>query len=335
MSKPAPDLPIAVSNNAVAALRAPDGQVWLYSFMGLKAGKSWRDTTSAAFVLPPDADGWSALADVPGGEGRLAGVAAAAAGSVYIFGGYTVKEDHSEVSVASVHALRQGANAYVRRAAMPVPVDDAVAVVYQDRYIYLISGWHDFANVNLVQMYDTRTDSWAQATAFPGTPVFGHAGGMVDDTIIVCDGVGIHTPDVGARRFVPVDACYSGEVDAGNPRRITWHRLPSHPGPARYRMAATGVTGAPARVVFAGGSDNPYNYNGIGYNGEPSAASDEVFAFDVSARAWQRLGHLPVATMDHRGLLTTDAGLVLVGGMREGQRVSAQVLHFSLNTSAQ
>ncbi len=315
-------------------MRGPDGGVWLYSFLGLRAGKSWRDTTSMAFVLAPEAEAWRSLPDVPGGEGRLAGVAAAAAGSVYVFGGYTVKEDHSEVSVASVHALAHGSDQYRPRAPMPVPVDDAVAVVYQDRYIYLISGWHDFANVNLVQMYDTRTNSWAQATAFPGTPVFGHAGGMVDGTMVVCDGVGIETPASGARRFVPVDACYSGEVDADNPRRITWHRLPSHPGPARYRMAATGMADGGGQVVFAGGSDNPYNYNGIGYNGEPSAASSEVFGFDLSARRWQRLGRLPVATMDHRGLLNTDAGLVLVGGMRDSQQVSPQVLQFTLDAPA-
>lgn len=26
---------------------------------------------------------------------------------------------------------------------MPVPVDDSVALVYRDRYVYLVSGWHE------------------------------------------------------------------------------------------------------------------------------------------------------------------------------------------------
>jgi hypothetical protein len=41
---------------------------------------------------------------------------------------------------------------------MPVPVDDDISLPYQSRYIYLISGWHNDGNVNLVQLYDTKTN---------------------------------------------------------------------------------------------------------------------------------------------------------------------------------
>ena len=42
-------LPEAISNNAVAVADGPDGPT-LYSFNGLKAGKTWTDTSNAAFA---------------------------------------------------------------------------------------------------------------------------------------------------------------------------------------------------------------------------------------------------------------------------------------------
>ena len=49
---------------------------------------------------------------------------------------------------------------------MPVPVDDSVALSYKERYIYLISGWHNDGNVNLVQVYDTKKQYMAAGVAF-------------------------------------------------------------------------------------------------------------------------------------------------------------------------
>jgi len=76
-----------------------------------------------------------------------------------------------------------------------------------------------------------------------------------------------------------------------NPNDITdinWTRLPQLPGKGLYRMAATGV---PTRnlVLFAGGSDNAYNYNGIGYNKIPSAPSQHVWAYDIAAEKFVTL----------------------------------------------
>ena len=68
----------------------------------------------------------------------------------------------------SIRAQRE----FEARTAMPVPVDDAVAVTYADRFIYLISGWHDLGNVNLVQRYDTETDTWDPGNADAGARCF-------------------------------------------------------------------------------------------------------------------------------------------------------------------
>lgn len=322
-------LPQALANNAVARIETPHG-VSLFSFLGLGAGKTWRDTSSAAYMLPPGAESWETLPDVPGSTGRLAGTAQGVGDRVYVFGGYTVAEDGAEKSIETVHAFDPVSGTYEARAPMPVPVDDAASFVYRDRYVYLVSGWHDLGNVNLVQSYDTQTDTWRQATPYPGDPVFGHAGGLVGNVLVVCDGVRIVVETHGRRRFEATDACYVGEIDGEDPARIEWHALPAHPGEPRYRMAAVGTRSGGGRIVFAGGSDNPYNYDGIGYDGKPSAGSDRVLAYSLADRLWRTLGRLPAESMDHRGLLEIDGGFALVGGMRRGQRVSDAVVWFAL-----
>ena len=325
-------LPQPLSNNAVSNFAFGDSR-GLVSFLGLGSKKTWQDISNAAVLIniPESGDSISieSLPAVPVDHGLLAGVAAATSTHVFQFGGYSVAADGSEVSSPAV--WQWSAGTYRPRASMPVPVDDAVALVYLDRYIYLISGWHDHGNVNLVQIYDSHSDQWSQATQYPGQPVFGHAGGIVGRLLVICDGVGIRYPAAGgARQFEPVSECWFGEIDTKDQRRIRWQPLPYHPGPSRYRMAATGTATHGDRVVFAGGSTNPYNFNGIGYNGEPSEPQAGVFSFDLSNRQWVCHGKLSVATMDHRGLPQLGDDFYIVGGMLSGQQVSDSVWRFRL-----
>ena len=221
-----PALPQAVTNNAVVSVTTTNGE-YLVSFAGLGKGRTHSDTLAV---------------------GELA----------YVFGGYSVAEDGTEISTPWVHSFDPVSGQFEERAEMPVPVDDAVAVTFEDRYIYLISGWHDLGNVNLVQRYDTIENSWSQATPIPGPAVFGHAGGIVSNTIVYCDGVAIEVHENQGRDFVAVSDCYQGIIDASDSRRIDWRVVEAHPGLPRYRMAATGAEEF-GGVLFIGGSENPYN----------------------------------------------------------------------------
>jgi N-acetylneuraminic acid mutarotase len=329
---PAPDrqvppMPLALSNNAVAASTV-EGKTRFYSFMGLGAGKTHADISRAAFEYDMANSVWRRLPDVPVSEGRLASVAVAASGAVYLFGGYSVAADGHEISAADVLRFNPSDRTYRKVAPMPVPVDDAVALVRDDRWIYLISGWHQDRNVAWVQVYDTRKNRWRRATDYPGTPVFGHAGAILDDTLLICDGVRLDVI-AGKRTFTASPECWRGEIAADAPARIEWRRIEPHPGPARYRMGAAGDTQR-GLMFFAGGSENPYNFNGIGYDGKPSPASDRVQAYDPANDRWlDDLTPLPEASMDHRGLLVLGGQLYLIGGMREGQRVSAQTIEYT------
>ena len=314
-----PPLPQAVSNNAVVSVKAEDRD-YLVSFAGLGKGRTHADTLDVTWVFDSVTGEWRKAAPVPGGVGRLAAVAASVRGIAYVFGGYSVAEDGSEISTPWAHAFDPVSGTFEQRASMPVPVDDAVAVTFGDRFIYLISGWHDFGNVNLVQRYDAEENSWVQATPTPGPGVFGHAGGIVGNTIVYCDGVAIEPHADRRRDFAAVSNCYRGMINEEDTRRIDWRTIGAHPGLPRYRMAAAGVASMNG-VLFIGGSDNPYNYNGIGYDGEPSEPANNALLFDVSIGAWKLLTVDGVATMDHRGLVQFGDALVSIGGMRSGQQV--------------
>jgi len=317
------DLPGAVSNNAVASAEV-DGETIFFSFNGLGSWKGWQDVTSRAYACAPARSECRTLPPPPVAEGRLASVAATVGNLVYLFGGYTVARDGGELSTPEVFAFSPETEAYDPMPDMPVPVDDAVAFSYQDRFIYVVSGWHDSDNVGLVQVFDTDTETWFNATDFPGTPVFGHAGGAVGRRIVIADGVGVLGESDGRRSFGAVAEAWLGTIDPTDPARIDWSALPPHPHAPLYRMAAAGDP-EENRVLFFGGADNPYNYDGIGYDGRPAGASAALFAFDFDTMRWEELGHTREGGMDYRGLLHFDGDFFVMGGMNERREVVSEV----------
>ncbi len=317
-------LPQAVTNNAVALI-AHDKDFEIYSFNGLASNKTAHDIHNNAFQFKNKQ--WEKISMPQDSQAVLASAAVNIAHKIYVIGGYTVANDGGEKSVAEVFELDTSANKWRLITKMPVPVDDTVALVYANRYIYLISGWHDTDNVNLVQVYDSKENKWFNATAFPLPAVFGHAGGIVGNELVICDGVKVMVKEKG-RDFVPSPACVKGVIDATNPAKIKWNTIPHHSGVAYYRMAATGVANN-NQIVFAGGSDNPYNYDGIGYNDIPSKASAKVFAFDLKQGSWKFYDDIP-ATMDHRALLNHGDFFYIIGGMHANQEVSDRVIKFKL-----
>jgi len=316
-------IPMPLTNNAVTAVTIA-GTDFVISFGGLASGKTHADTLDATWVLDVSTGQWSKASPLPGGVGRLASTAAAVGRFAYVFGGYSVAEDGTEVSTPWVHAFDAASGEFSERQAMPVPVDDAVALSYKDRYVYLLSGWHDYGNVNLVQRYDSETDSWVQATPIPGEAVFGHSGGIVGNKVFYCDGVAIRPNLDRARDFVASEACFLGLIDADDSRRIDWRKVSQHPGPPRYRMAAAGVPGLNA-VLFIGGSDNPYNFNGVGYDGNPSQPRSGALLFDLDSLSWRLPGQTNKPSMDHRALVPGGDGWLTIGGMLAGQNVTNRV----------
>jgi len=292
-------LPAPVSNNAVASVKV-GRQFFLFSFMGIGPKKTWDAITAAAYALDVATGKWKELRQVPGPGGRLAASAVGLRENVYLLGGYVVGRNSEEATVPNVEAYDPTKGIWFRGADMPTPVDDAVAGAYRDRFIYLVGGWSKDDTVHNVQVYDSEKNKWQQATPLPGTPVFGHSGALVGDTIVYVDGA-YKNPAAGNVRYVASDECWMGKIDHHDPTRIQWTKLPNHPGSARYRIAAGGSEHE-RKIYFSGGTNNPYNFDGIGYDGQPSEPVPMTFAFNLRTSKWEVVNeNTPEPTMDHRG----------------------------------
>ncbi len=318
-----PPLPAPVANNAVAA-GTIEGVWWMFSLLGIDSTKRWSGITTRAFAWQAGATAWSPLPHVPGSVGRLAATAQVVRGRVYLFGGYTVDSSGAEKSVEVVNVYTPGLRRWTTVTPMPVPVDDAVSVVWRDSLVYLVSGWHDTDNVQHVQVYDVVRDTWAMATPIPGPGVFGHTGGLSGNTLVYIDGAARRP---SGPKYALVPQSWSGAINPANPLEIRWSSIPPHPGPPSYRAAAAGCGGV---IVFAGGTDNPYNYNGVGYDGVPSQPRAAVFAWDTQRKQWREWSSAPRATMDHRGLVIRGDSAWIPGGMLHGQKVTAEVTRWTL-----
>ncbi len=207
-------------------------------------------------------------------------------------------------------------DSYEQLAQVPIEVDDTAVGVYQDRYIYVMAGWHGPINDNVlnVQVYDTVTDTWQDATSMPGpqSGLFGHSGTLIGDRLVVVDGV---QTEGG---FTMNDAVFVGQIDANDLTSVSWQQLPAHPGLPTYRGAASQTATTDGRMLLLGGTDNPYNYNGIGYNDQPSFPVNQALLFDPLTSEWEavELEGDVLPTMDHRGLVAVGENLwATVGGM--------------------
>src|SRR5271165_2490146 len=225
-------LPAPLTNNAVVAVKI-NGQLLVYSFMGLGSKKDWGAITNAAYALNIKYNKWTAVRPAPG-MGRLGTVGVGAAEQAFLFGGYVVDPSGLEKIVPDLSIYEPGALRWHNGPDMPVPVRDAVAGAYRDRYIYVIGGLANAGPTNQVQIYDAQEKKWLQGTPSPGAPVFGHAGTVAGDTIVYIDGAEKNSAG-GGLSYVASDECWMGKIDRHDPRKIEWKKLPAHPGPARYR----------------------------------------------------------------------------------------------------
>jgi len=314
-----PPMPAAVSGNAVASLK--DG-LQLFSMMGVGPLKTWNDVTNQVYVLELAHGKWSEGRQVPGVVGRLNASAAGAKDLVILIGGFLV-DAQGEVPVPDVNVYEPAAHRWSRGKDLPVAVDSAVVGVTHDRFLYLIGGRSPSGPVNTVQVYDVEKDSWTQATPFPGTPVFGPAGGITDENIVVVDGA--KTGPAGGPRYVASDECWLGKIDKKDPNKIEWSKLPAHPGAARFGIGGGGSS-HDHRVFFSGGTATPHDFKGVAYDGKPPEVSDVSFAYDLHAHRWETTSETTYdPRADSRGILMTPIGPLVMGGMVKNTAVTARV----------
>lgn len=321
-----PAYPIPITNNAVASL-CNDGCT-IYSFMGMTDPKSPASVTAKSYRLREGAgEKWQRIKPAPllDGRAKIAASAIACGGSVYLIGGYTV---HHGEEVTEKRFFRYDAQAddYMELAPVPIEVDDTVVACHQEKRIYLISGWHGptHKNTSVVQVYDIAENEWKQATPIPAEGRFGHVGGIAGDQLLTIDGC------LDSKGFPLKSDMFVGTISPGDPTEITWKQLARRDdAPPVYRAAGGSGPSLGGWILVSGGTANAYNFNGTGYDGEPSMPVGTTYAVRAKDGAFlevrpAREKRIP-GTMDHRGLVRFGELWVTVGGMTGPGRATRAV----------
>ncbi len=322
-----PPLPEAVTNNAVVGAIVNDTP-YVYSFCGLDSTKVWSGIHLKAWRHNLLTSEWLALPPVPDpAGGKIAAAASLLQGLIYVVGGYHVAANGAETSSAKVHRFDPVTNQWLSDAApLPKAIDDQVQAVWRDSLLFVVTGWSNTQNVPNVQIYNPATNIWQAGTSVPNTnnfKAFGASGIIRGDTLYYCGGA------ASGANFPAASVLRKGYIHPDNPTEITWSStvLPEAKG---YRMAAGVIAG---HLVWLGGSDVTYNYDGMAYNGSGGvAALSRIKDYDPnSGDLFETID--PVlfpSIMDLRGVaqLSPDV-FVTVGGMGPGQQVSRQAYRYS------
>jgi N-acetylneuraminic acid mutarotase len=311
-----PDLdpvPKPVTNNAITTVRLR-GNLYIYSLVGIGESRTWNSVASDGYVFDNETGGWTAIHPIPGGIGRIAAMAASENGRVFLMGGSIVDPQGHENPVPDLNIYAPDAEEWLRGADLPVGVADAVVGNYRDR-IYLIGGRSRNGAASNVQVYDAGSNSWENATPLPGVPTYGAAGAIVGDMIVYVDGA-TSTGTIS-------DACWMGKIERKGLLKITWTKLPPHPGTPGFRITAGGSE-RDNKIYFVGGTPAPTNYEGKTADGKVPAPSSVSFAFNVKTKNWEPIDpNVPHVTMDNHVLVATEQGLVVIGGTEADGKVTA------------
>jgi len=313
-----PAMPVPVSGNAVASLK---GGFELFSIMGLGPRKTWDDVTNMVYTMNLGHPTWHKGHPVPGVAGRLGASAAGAKAQIVLMGGSVLDAQGNEIIVPDVNVYIEERR-WNRGKDIPVPVDRAVVGVDHDRFVYLIGGRSSNGPINSVQVYDVQKDTWTQATPFPGTPVFGLAGGVADGAIVIVDGA--KPGPAGGPRYIPSDECWLGKIDKKDPYKIEWSKVPAHPGPARFGIAGGG-SDKDHKIFFSGGTATPHDYKGVAYDGQPAEPSTFTFAYDLHHNRWETISNDTPDPRSDSHILDTTIGPVVLGGMTKDLAPTAGV----------
>lgn len=314
-----PALPQDLANNAVASLDGADGCAIVTAF-GIGNPLEPSAITSKVLLWREGEPAWTDITPDPPPPARVAANAVAVGERFYVIGGYTVADDLSEETVASMIVYDLGTGEWSEAAPPPVPVDDTVAAAWLDRYIITVSGWSSDHSVADTQIYDTTEDRWLSATPFPGAPVFGHAGGIVGDSVVVVGGAETVGVGIGST-FRTTDQAWLGELSPEDVGSIDWRAIEDPGGTGRYRAAA-GTLGD--ELWIHGGTETAYNFDALAYEGgEPVSPLGTTLVIDAGSATRERAGP---ATMDHRALATCDDMAFVVGGLDTARQATPEVV---------
>lgn len=310
-------MPFRTANNAVCEAIV-NGEEYVYSFGGIGTDKDYAAIHPRSFKYTVSTGTWTEIDSLPDTTPKIASGASFVKGKIYVFGGYHVGSDDSEVSSDKVHIYNPTTDLYESDGtSIPIPIDDHVQAVYKDSLIFIVTGWSNTGNVPNVQIYDPSFDSWQVGTSTTNNAfytAFGTSGAIIGDTLYYYGGASGGA--FGAKKFMR-----KGFINPTDPTDITWELMDNAPGDPNYRSACStrGNT-----IFWVGGSPTSYNYDGIAYDGSGGVnPSARVMHFSQELYSYSDDVNQPYGVMDLRGIakLGNDRWIIC-GGMDTNQVVS-------------
>lgn len=268
-------IPFATSNNAVCMGLDSNMQPTMFSFGGIDTSLQYSGIHLKSVGYTLGSRTVYTLSDLPDTMGKIAAAATCLGRKIYIIGGYHVLANGTEVSSNKVHCFNLDSMAFeADKAPLPLPIDDHVQVAYQDKYIYVISGWSNTGNVGDIQIYDTEDNIWLHVqNAFPSPTyeVFGASGNIDAENgrIIYYSGM---KQGIG---FSMSFQMRIGTIDENDPRIISWEDSTFTGFKGRYRGVC--VEGVDGKFAWLGGSNVGYNYDALAYSNGQTVEPDSTY----------------------------------------------------------
>jgi hypothetical protein len=324
---PIPNMPFAVSNNAVSNGTNAMGQMCIYSFGGIDSTKLFSGINNRVLRFNTATNVWTELDSLPGSQRNIAMGASTIRNKIYIIGGYSVFSNGNEASTNQVHIFDPETETYSSGSLIPVPIDDHVQCVWKDSLIFIITGWSNTGNVPNVQIYNPSFDSWSIGTSVPNNnqyKAFGATGTIIGDTIYYLGGAsnGVNFPCQSILR--------KGIIDPSNPTSISW----VNEGNLQNTYRGVTFSDINQNLYFIGGSSVSYNYDGIAYNGSGGVDPSNKVQFYQSLEPNQIIYDSVSLPMDLRGIASISPSLkYIAGGMETSQQVSKKAFKIEISTN--
>lgn len=314
----------AVSNQAFIEGYCGDS-LCFYSFGGIDstlhhAGihlESWRYNTVSEL--------WTQLPNLPDTMGKIAMGVSRVDSIIYVIGGYHVFNSGSELSSNKVHRFNTQTNSFLPDGAeIPVPIDDHVQCTYRDSLIYVITGWSNSNNVNNVQIYHTRSNTWSQGTPVPNNilyKAFGASGIVSGDSIFYLGGAqyGVNFPARAELRI--------GKINPLDYTSIQWKDTVLN---SNYKVYRSGVIEKDGWLAWVGGSSTTYNYNGVAYNGSGPVSPRDSALF-IHSKTLQHMRSVCRAPMDIRSMSENSGKFYTYGGIQDSLQSSRDLIELQLD----
>ena len=319
------ELPEAVTNQAVSE-GIVGGVSYIYTFGGIDSTKLYTGIHRRSYRMNTETEIWERIPDLPDTLGKIASAATRIDNIIYIIGGYHVFKDGSERSSNRIHRFDIEKNRFLEDgASVTVPIDDQVQALWRNRFIYVITGWSERANVPTIQIYDSKNNHWLKGSSVPDDNYyksFGASGAIIGDTIYYLGGASMN------EHYRIQSVLRKGVINPSSAIEINWSHQILDSVYSGYRMASFERKD---RIYWIGGSDATYNYNGIAYDGGKGVIPNRrILSYNGNEFSVDFNKNIP---MDLRGIANIDDSTkYLLGGMDKNQKVSRQVLRLEWST---